>query len=272
MGRWLLVFMFAMTALPAKAQVFSRAGGWEIFEAAEGCAMGMTYEGPGETELLVGISIKNGVFISIRNSNWSDVSGTEITDLVIETDGFTYVGESAVGSGHGFAIKFKDDFLDEVAKATYLHVKKAGVIIERLSLKGSAAAVTQLRRCDASVRTKAALEAREKARFADLPTNPFASSKGVAPRGSPSSWVTNDDYPAAAIRANQEGTVEFTLSVDASGRSTACAVTKSSGWPLLDQTTCSLIQRRARFTPAMNKEGEAIPSEFSSRFTWLIPK
>jgi protein TonB len=88
----------------------------------------------------------------------------------------------------------------------------------------------------------------------------------------PGSWVTNDDYPAAALRAEQQGTTSFRLDVDASGRVTNCTVTGSSGSALLDNTACSLLKRRARFGAAEDSNGNKIPASYSNRFRWEIPK
>ena len=103
------------------------------------------------------------------------------------------------------------------------------------------------------------------------PPRPPAVAKKLTPRGSPQSWVTNDDYPAAALRAEQAGTTGFRLDVDATGKVTNCTVTSSSGSALLDNTACSLLKRRARFNAAEDASGNKIPAPYSSRFTWKIP-
>jgi len=64
----------------------------------------------------------------------------------------------------------------------------------------------------------------------------------------------------------------FTVQVGADGRVTSCNVTGSSGTPELDSTTCSLIQRRARFNPATNGDGQAVAGSWSSSVRWQIPK
>lgn len=104
------------------------------------------------------------------------------------------------------------------------------------------------------------------------PPPPPKIAKKLTPRGSPQSWVTNDDYPAAALRAEQQGTTGFRLDVDTNGRVTNCTVTSSSGSTVLDNTACSLLKRRARFNPAEDASGNKIPAAFSSRFRWELPK
>lgn len=88
----------------------------------------------------------------------------------------------------------------------------------------------------------------------------------------PGSWVTNDDYPPAALRGGMAGQVRFTLSVDTNGVPTDCTITGSSGFPLLDETSCTLLKARARFNPAEDAKGRRIPATYSNRFRWEIPK
>lgn len=104
------------------------------------------------------------------------------------------------------------------------------------------------------------------------PPPPPKVAKKLTPRGSPQSWVTDDDYPPAALRSGDAGTVGFRLDVGPDGRVTDCTVTSSSGSSLLDQTACRLLQRRARFNPAEDENGNKIAAAFTSRFTWRIPQ
>ena len=82
---------------------------------------------------------------------------------------------------------------------------------------------------------------------------------------------STSDYPAAALRADQQGTVAIDAAVDPTGRVTACAVTTSSGSVSLDVTTCSIIQRRARFTPAQDGAGRAVADRVQARIRWVLP-
>lgn len=100
---------------------------------------------------------------------------------------------------------------------------------------------------------------------------PSSGAQPVTPRGAPSSWVSNQDYPMALMRAHATGVAGFTLEVDAAGRVSNCRITATSGWPTLDLLTCSLMRRRARFNPARDASGAGIPSIWSSRFNWGLP-
>ena len=91
------------------------------------------------------------------------------------------------------------------------------------------------------------------------------------PIAHPGTWITAADYPAAAIMAGESGTVGFTLGVDEQGRTVQCTITQPSNSAVLDSTTCRLMALRARFEPARDAKGKAIPSTFQSRMRWVLP-
>ncbi len=47
--------------------------------------------------------------------------------------------------------------------------------------------------------------------------------------------------------------------------------TASSGSASLDTATCSLLQRRARFTPAVGEAGTPVPGTIEHKVRWSIP-
>ncbi|HEX4738404.1 MAG TPA: energy transducer TonB [Allosphingosinicella sp.] len=84
--------------------------------------------------------------------------------------------------------------------------------------------------------------------------------------------VSAADYPDAAIRAGVQGRVAFALDVSAEGRVTACAIETSSGSPLLDETTCSIMIYRAQFAPARDRRGQPATDRIRSAVRWVLPK
>lgn len=81
-------------------------------------------------------------------------------------------------------------------------------------------------------------------------------------------WVTADDYPATALRDNEQGTVTIRWVVDANGRVGDCTTAISSGHVSLDRAACDAIRRRGRFSvvpPA------SAPRIFTRRVVWRIP-
>jgi TonB family protein len=84
------------------------------------------------------------------------------------------------------------------------------------------------------------------------------------------SWFSPDDYPIDAAKHGIEGSVTFDLDIDATGKPTACRVTSSSGAQVLDQATCDLAIRRARFMPATGQDGKAVPARYSDQAVWQL--
>lgn len=82
---------------------------------------------------------------------------------------------------------------------------------------------------------------------------------------------STDDYPQAALRRNEQGVVAFTLSIDRRGRVGQCIIASSSGSATLDQATCDILQRRARFVPARDANGSAVADLTSGRIRWQLP-
>jgi TonB family protein len=78
------------------------------------------------------------------------------------------------------------------------------------------------------------------------------------------------NYPFWAEKQAIEGHVRFRVAVDASGRALGCEVIESSKAPALDRPTCDLLMAQARFAPALDQRGRAIPGIFSRQVRWVL--
>jgi protein TonB len=103
------------------------------------------------------------------------------------------------------------------------------------------------------------------------PPPPRVQPKNPEPRGRPGDWANANDYPSRALREERAGVTRFRVQVDTNGRATNCRVTGSSGHADLDDTTCKLIERRARFRPATDGNGDPTTGSWSSAVRWEIP-
>jgi protein TonB len=95
--------------------------------------------------------------------------------------------------------------------------------------------------------------------------------RGVQPGAGRAGWVTSDDYPAQSLREGATGVVAISVAIGADGRVQGCEVTKSSGNTQLDEATCRLYARRARFTAALDADGKPAVSHFADRIRWQLP-
>jgi protein TonB len=109
---------------------------------------------------------------------------------------------------------------------------------------------------------------------AAAPAPPAATETPPPPR--PTAWpfrmLSEDDYPAAALRGQQEGRVVYRITIGPEGRVSNCDVRISSGSQALDNATCRIVSRRARFTPARDSAGRPIPDTRDGDVLWLLPR
>lgn len=90
------------------------------------------------------------------------------------------------------------------------------------------------------------------------------------PLKSPGTWVLNDDYPPSARASGAQGIVNFRLSVDERGKPTACHIQQSTRPIEFDTAVCQAMMKRARFEPALDKDGLAIASYYRSTVNFVI--
>lgn len=93
------------------------------------------------------------------------------------------------------------------------------------------------------------------------------AAEPVAPLNS---HITSDDYPAEAVAKEEQGTVQFLLTIDVDGQPTDCVVTNSSGSSSLDSASCLIMMERARFRPARNAAGKPTNGTYQSRISWRL--
>lgn len=104
------------------------------------------------------------------------------------------------------------------------------------------------------------------------PPPPKFKPQPATPKSNPGSWATPDDYPSRALREDREGVARFRVSVGADGKVQSCEIVGSSGHADLDEATCKLVTRRARFKPASDGDGDPTTGSYSNAVRWQIPK
>lgn len=97
-------------------------------------------------------------------------------------------------------------------------------------------------------------------------------NKAAGAKGNPADWISTDDYPPSALRAEEEGTTAIAWTINTQGRVENCRVTSSSGSKALDDAACRAITRRGRYSPALDQAGNPIATTSSRRVVWKIPQ
>ena len=100
-----------------------------------------------------------------------------------------------------------------------------------------------------------------------LPNEPA----GARARADLASYVRPEDYPADAQIEGESGRVEFEIDISPQGRVVNCRVMASTAGEMLNLRTCHIMLIRARFEPARDAQGHAVPDTIRSSINWIIP-
>ena len=105
------------------------------------------------------------------------------------------------------------------------------------------------------------------------PPPPHKTVSAQPARGDVRSVFSNDDYPSEAIAAEAQGTAQAQLTIGPDGRVTGCNLIKSTGNNALDSTTCNILRRRVKFTPARDSNGNPTTDTYTTPpISWVLPK
>lgn len=102
------------------------------------------------------------------------------------------------------------------------------------------------------------------------------ASRAQSKQSRPPEMLNNDkmgsliQYPAYLVRANMQGQVDFRITVNAKGRPTGCHISASDRPQLFDDAVCLGLMKNAKFTPALNDKGEAVPAYYWSGITFRL--
>ena len=97
---------------------------------------------------------------------------------------------------------------------------------------------------------------------------PASPPSAATPKGR-GNVISEDDYPDASRRAEEQGVTRVSYTIDPTGKVSACSVTVSSGSPRLDDATCKIIMRRFRFNPAM-RDGQPVAETKTQPVRWQL--
>lgn len=266
----------ASAAWPAGAapgfEPWARVGDWQLRVAMPGVCQAVR-EYTSESRVFVTDYGPEGASIGVVNRAWSMQTPTPYGLSLVQGGVRQVFAADARPFGHGSGMSADDGdrFLAQLEAGGTVEVTGPdGILLERLDLNGLALALAPLERCTRETSTAAYSPS-----VASPPPPPPAPRGKVGParpQGRLPSLFSSDDYPAAAVRAGEEGAVGFRLDIGRDGRIAACTVIASSGSAVLDSTTCRLIEMRARFEPARDHQGKPTGDSVSGQIVWRLPK
>jgi TonB family protein len=95
-------------------------------------------------------------------------------------------------------------------------------------------------------------------------------SKSAIPVDSPANWLHDSDYPNMAWINGHNGLVRFRLDVGPDGKPTGCRVLYRTNPDEFADLTCSLIIKRARFSPALDAKGTPVKTFYINNARWVM--
>lgn len=96
-------------------------------------------------------------------------------------------------------------------------------------------------------------------------------TKPAAPQGPASAWVPNGTIPFTEFQKVLGGKNTFRVMVDETGKPTACIVQRATVTESVNKSTCDAIMKNAKFTPATDAAGQAMPSYWITEVFGLMP-
>lgn len=101
------------------------------------------------------------------------------------------------------------------------------------------------------------------------PAQQDALTRRPVPVASPAKWLTPNDYPKGPLSIGASAIVRFRIMVGADGLPTKCAIQQATLSPEFTKLTCDLLMARARFTPALDRDGKPVASFYTNSVRWL---
>jgi TonB family protein len=90
------------------------------------------------------------------------------------------------------------------------------------------------------------------------------------PTSNPATWFSPNEYPREMLNGGYEGIVNFRVMVDEHGKPSSCHIQMSTRPREFDDLVCRSVMKRAKFEPALDAKGKAIPSYWRQTVNYRI--
>ncbi|MEL6529824.1 MAG: TonB family protein [Pseudomonadota bacterium] len=290
----LLAAVSVLTGAPASAQyggdeaVFVDLGRWTIFERPRSRSCELRLNSNSSDGLVFSKTDRRPGSLRLNGSNRR---GYAQGPVYWEFDDTQFDGQMLSGGLYA-PVTDSSAIEQKFRQARTLTVRQGGQVVAQMSLKTSSAGFRLLNQCAEQWRYRAAPiqpepqrpapsiarrsvapppptsapQARTQRAAATLPsrpTGPFPPNRQAIPLD-PGSWVRAEDFRRFSRSRYGSGSVRFTLLVNEKGRVDECTVNASSGSRDFDAKACRSLQKRARFEPATDANGNVRSARYTS--------
>lgn len=252
-------------AAPAAAPLpMTPTGPWNVEFADSMCLLSRPFGKDGATTLILKPNmLGNGMEIIVTRGTTSidrpehGKAAVDIADKRVDFD--TFFNAYSTAKARLIRVVIPDAKIELTALRGTLSIDAKAEGQHSFSIVGIERAFPVLATCVAQLR------AIYKVRDADI------GALTAKPEVQPNSLFTVNDYPGEALRKGQSGTVGVLVWVEADGRVSTCEIVDSTASSVLEQTTCNILKRRARWTPAKDAAGKSVRAPGFTRIRWVLP-
>lgn len=253
----------AAGAQSGEADSWTVEGGWKVTRGAVGCGTSRD----ADPFFVFTQRLDGGIYIGLRAPGGSFQVGDPVTLQFQGQDANksavinSYDGMADTGStGTLVVLRTRGDLANDGWRADSVIVSRGpGRRLQPVALPDFYSALRSVRRCMTELR-----------RIDRGSGRPAVTTPVLLNPRSP--LVTSDDYPPAATREEAQGVTLAALTISAKGLISYCRIKRSSGRVDLDEQTCISLSRRARYTPAIDDQGNPTEGETTQPIRWQLAR
>lgn len=262
----LLAALAIQSAAMGHAAPLKPSGPWTVEPADAMCIVGRSF-GTDDQEITLGFrpyplgeKLRIVLWFPSTGKKYSSGSAVLTLDDKTQVEAFYETGPISIKGKHLLQIDVDRAKIEALQAAKLLEIQ-ADKRNWRFELGNVAGAMTALKGCETDLLVKWGMDRTVVASIDTPALHPF----GLV------SIFSVGDYPSEAIMRKDEGTSSVRFWIGPTGKVSDCSVVESSGSAALDQRTCDVITRRARYFPARTKSGESVASIGFQRIRWELP-
>ena len=241
---------------------------WRVDRMRDGCVLGRRYAGEaGEVAMLTWRSVpledSAELTVSARSYDVSFRTGSAVVTLSTGArDTGWFESTPPAGSGlRSMRLRLSAGFFSDAPDGTVLTIAPDGLQRRAYLLRDLETARASLAACHHEMLRSWGVNPAEQSRAAVAAT--LVAATTVA---------TTEDYPAALVQNEVEGTSVVVFAVDIDGRVSTCRAAIASDEPALDEAACRAVRRNGVYVPARDARGAPVESYLIRRISWRLPK
>jgi hypothetical protein len=157
------------------------------------------------------------------------------------------------------SVNLSRDQFDPLRTASTIRLRSDNEVDQTFALSGMAEVTQALDKCVVGLR-----------KYWHIEDAAAEISKPAESQISLPSLFSTNDYPRTALMQHATGLVQMVTLIDEAGKIASCMVIGTSGYASLDAQSCAIVTVRAKFAPALGKDGKPVRSGATLRIRWAM--